>query len=173
MNYFMKWIEEIPTRKTIDFVIIQFIETNILSRFGCPPKIITDNDVALKSKKMVEFCEKYHITLGHSTAYYPQGNGLVESSNKYSINIIKNVLEWRISQMIHLQQTRVEVFQNTSKLHESIKNIYDNNTKEDNFNMGDLVLRWDAQNKEKGKHSKFENLWKGPSRISAFKGKNA
>ena len=42
---------------------------------------------------MVDFFHKYHITLGHSTAYYPQGNGLEESSNKSLVNIIKNFLE--------------------------------------------------------------------------------
>ena len=42
---------------------------------------------------MVEFCEKYNITLGHSTAYYPQVNGLDESYNKSLFNIIKNMLE--------------------------------------------------------------------------------
>jgi len=42
---------------------------------------------------MISFCNKYHITLGHSIAYYPQGNGLAESSNKSIINIIKKFLE--------------------------------------------------------------------------------
>jgi hypothetical protein len=41
-DYFTKWIEAVPTRKTTDVVIINFLETNILSRFGCPRKIITD-----------------------------------------------------------------------------------------------------------------------------------
>lgn len=122
---------------------------------------------------MIEFCHKYQITLGHSTAYYPQGNGSTDSSNKSLVNIIKKLLEmnkkswhkklvnalwadrvsqkksigmspfelvygvdtvfptslvvpvvkllqeagneddhlqWRINQMIHLQQTRDEVF---------------------------------------------------------------
>lgn len=74
-------------------MIIGFLETNILSRFGCPTKIITDNAATVKSKKMISFCNKYHITLGHSTAYYPQRNGLAESSNKSLINIIKKLLE--------------------------------------------------------------------------------
>lgn len=39
--------------------------------------------------------------------------------------------------------------------------------------MGDVVLRWDAQNEEKGKHGKFQNLWKGPYRISMFRGNNS
>ena len=42
---------------------------------------------------MVEFCHKYHIILGRSTAYHAQGNGLVESSNKSLVNIIKKLLE--------------------------------------------------------------------------------
>jgi len=72
---------------------MQFLETNILSRFGCLEKIITDNADAFKSKRMINYCHKYHITLGHSTTYYPQGNGLAESSNKSLINIIRKVLE--------------------------------------------------------------------------------
>ena len=92
-DYFTKWIEAIPTRQATDSVIISFIESNILSRFGCPHKIITDNATTFKFKKMVFFYHKYHITLGHSTAYYSQGNGLVESSNKSLINIIKKLLQ--------------------------------------------------------------------------------
>ena len=42
---------------------------------------------------MVEFCQKYLTILGHSTTYYPQGNGLGESSNKSLMNIIKKLLE--------------------------------------------------------------------------------
>jgi len=72
---------------------MQFLETNILSRFRYSEKIITDNVVAFKSKRMINFYHEYHITLGHSTTYYPQGNGLAELSNKSLINIIKKVLE--------------------------------------------------------------------------------
>eukprot|EP00253_Pinus_taeda_P016379 PITA_16379 len=224
-NYFTEWIKVIPTKQATYSVIIKFLETNILSRFGCPNKIITDNATTFKSKKMTEFCDKYNIKLGHSTTYYPQGNGLVESSNKSLINIIKKMLEankknwhkklinalwadWvssnkslgispfqivygvdtifpsslevpvmkllheegsedndihcRINQLIHLQQTQDEVFQNSAKLHERIKRIYDWKTKEYDFKIGDVVLRWDARNKDKDKHGKFENLWKGP-----------
>jgi len=82
-NYFTKWIEAIPTRQATNTVIIQFLESNILSCFDCPSKIITDNAAAFKTKKMIDFRSKYKISLIHSTTYYPQGNGLVESSNKY------------------------------------------------------------------------------------------
>jgi hypothetical protein len=71
IDYFTKCIEETPTRKATNIVIIQFLENNILSRFGCPVKIITDNATTFKSKKMEKFCSDYNITLVHSTTYYP------------------------------------------------------------------------------------------------------
>ena len=92
-DYFTKWIEAIPSRNATDVVIKKFLETNILSRFGFPRKIITHNAAAFKTKKMIEFCDKYHISLGNSTAYSPKGNGLAESSNKSLVKIIKKVLE--------------------------------------------------------------------------------
>ena len=54
---------------------------------------MTDNAKAFTSLKMVKFYSDYNIILSHSTAYYPQGNGLVESSNKSLIKIIKMLLE--------------------------------------------------------------------------------
>jgi hypothetical protein len=92
-DYFTKWIEVVPCKKSTDSVIIKFLEINILSRFGCPRKIIIDNATTFISKKLIEFCSKYQITLGHSTTYYPRGNGLVESSNKILLNIIKKMLQ--------------------------------------------------------------------------------
>ena len=64
-----------------------------MSRFGFPRKIVTDNAKAFASTKLVKFCSDYNIILSHSTAYYPQGNGLVESSNKRLVRIIKKFLE--------------------------------------------------------------------------------
>eukprot|EP00253_Pinus_taeda_P032149 PITA_32149 len=234
-DYFTKWIEAIPCRQANDSVIMQFLETNILSRFGCLEKIITDNVVAFKSKRMINFCHKYHITLGHSTAYYPQGNGLAESSNKSLINIIKKVLEenkknwhkklvnalWadrlttkrsigtspyqlvygmeamcpsslgilvikllqeiqaepndiqrRINQTIHLQQTREEVYHRAQVLQENLKKIFDKRTKAEDFFIGDKVLKWDSRREDRGKHGKFDFLWRGPFIIQTVQGNN-
>jgi transposase InsO family protein len=91
--YFTKWIEAVPTRQATDVVIIQFLESNILSRFGCPVKIKIDNAVSFISKRIEKKFNDYNITLGHSMAYYPQGNGLVESSNKILTRIIKMLLQ--------------------------------------------------------------------------------
>ena len=35
------------------------------------------------------------------------------------------------------------------------------------FEVGDLVLKWDHSHDEKGKHTKFQQLWVGPFHIAA------
>eukprot|EP00253_Pinus_taeda_P029811 PITA_29811 len=39
-----------------------------------------------------------------------------------------------------------------------------------NFQMGDLVLKWDKAHEEKGKHTKFQKMWLGPFQIIEFIG---
>lgn len=43
MFYFTKWVEAIPVRQTTGSIVIDFFLNNILSRFGCPKKLIADN----------------------------------------------------------------------------------------------------------------------------------
>jgi len=33
-------------------------------------------------------------------------------------------------------------------------------------------LRWDSRREDNGKHGKFDNLWKGPYIVHAFRGNN-
>ena len=75
-DYFTKWIEVVPTRQAIDSVIIHFLENNILSRFGCPMKIITDNAQDFNSKELISFFNQYHITLGHPTKKISTSNAM-------------------------------------------------------------------------------------------------
>jgi transposase InsO family protein len=91
-DYFTKWIEAIPTRSVSHKVIISFLE-DIIVRFGYLSRIITDNAASFKSEPLFKFCEQFGISIVHSTPYYPQGNKLVESSNKSLIKLIKGLLE--------------------------------------------------------------------------------
>jgi transposase InsO family protein len=91
-DYFTKWIEASPTRSASHKVIIIFLE-DIIAKFGCPSRIVTDNAASFKFEPLVKFYEQFEISLIHSTPYYPQGNGLAESSNKSLIKLIKRLLE--------------------------------------------------------------------------------
>jgi hypothetical protein len=48
---------------------------------------------------------------------------------------------------------------------QKIKQVFDKKAKKEEFQIGDLVLKWDAPKQDKGKHGKFETLWIGPFKI--------
>ena len=54
-----------------------------------------------------------------------------------------------------------------------MKNIFDKKAKLDDFQWGHLVLKWDAMHEDKGKHGKFDHLWKGPYLILENHGNNS
>jgi transposase InsO family protein len=91
-DYFTRWVEAIPTKKATEEVVMSFLEDRIITRFGAPAKITTDNAKAFNSLALANFCFKYGIVLSHSSNYYPQGNGLVESNNKNLMNIVKKIV---------------------------------------------------------------------------------
>jgi transposase InsO family protein len=91
-DYFTRWVEAILTKKATKEVMMKFLEEKIITRFGVPAKITTDNAKAFSLVALNEFCFKYGIILSHSSNYYPQGNGLAESNNKNIKNIVKKIL---------------------------------------------------------------------------------
>lgn len=92
-KYYRKWVESFLVWNRKDTVLIEFLEDNILTRFGFPQRIITNNTQALSSMALVDFYQNYNIILGHSMTYYPKVNGFAEALNKNLMTIIKWVLE--------------------------------------------------------------------------------
>jgi transposase InsO family protein len=89
----MKWMEVVELKK-VDFEdLIKFLKDNILSRFSFPDKFITDNGSIFIGSKFTEFCREYGIIMGQPSNYYPQGNGLVESTNKTLVQILKKTID--------------------------------------------------------------------------------
>ena len=57
-EYFTKWAEAVPLRKTTGKVVANFIKENIIVRFGVPHRIISDNGTPFVNsdvRKMLEF----------------------------------------------------------------------------------------------------------------------
>ena len=92
IDYFTKWVEAKATKKTTSGVVCEFIKENILVRFGVPIKLVMDNVSYFSSIKIIDFYFEYGITIGHSSDYFPQGNGQEESSNKNLMNIVKKLV---------------------------------------------------------------------------------
>jgi hypothetical protein len=49
---------------------------------------------------------------------------------------------------------------------QKVKQAFDRKVRKKDFEIRDLVLKWDAPRQDKGKHSKFDALWTGPFKIS-------
>jgi transposase InsO family protein len=89
----MKWPEAVALRRDDSEDLIKFLKDNILLRFGVPDKFITDNGFIFNGSKFTELCGEYGIIMGKSSNYYPQGNGLAESTNKKLIQILKKTID--------------------------------------------------------------------------------
>ena len=68
--------------------------------------------------------------------------------------------------MVEVQQIREEVFSKAQIVHDKVKISFDRKAKPNDFQQGNLVLKWDAQHEDKSKHGKFDHLWKDPYPIA-------
>ena len=83
-EYFTKWVEEIPLRKAIGVAMANFIQEHIITRFGIPYKLISENSTPFVNKDVREVLKHYRIKHRRSTPYYPQGNGQADQQTKCS-----------------------------------------------------------------------------------------
>ncbi|KAH7840417.1 hypothetical protein Vadar_016551 [Vaccinium darrowii] len=81
-DYFTKWVEAEPLIHITATEVEQFIWKNIISRFGVPYAIISDNGTQFVAEAIKTLCKKKNIRVYNSTVAYPQGNGQAEASNK-------------------------------------------------------------------------------------------
>ncbi|KAH9686903.1 hypothetical protein KPL70_014565 [Citrus sinensis] len=89
VDYVSKWVEAIPYRTNDHKVVIGFLKSNIVSRFGFPRAIISDGGAHFCNKTFKALLTKYSITHKVATPYHPQTSGQVEISNRE----IKHILE--------------------------------------------------------------------------------
>ena len=88
-NYFTKWVETEPLANIRDVDAKRFVRKNIVTRFGVPHALISDNDLQFNSKAFRSYCGELGITNRYSTPAYPQGNGQAEAVNKVIVNGLK------------------------------------------------------------------------------------
>ena len=91
-DYFTRWSKAVALRTVNTSQVIAFLNLNIITRFGIPDCLVFDNASYFSSLEMSEFALEKGIKLKYSSSYYPQGNGLAESTNKNLINIIKRTV---------------------------------------------------------------------------------
>ena len=72
----------------------------------------------------------------------------------------------RITDLVEVHQIREQMVEKSAAHQKKIKESFDKRTKSDNFQVGDLVLKWDALKEKKGNHGKFDAFWTMPFIIS-------
>ena len=75
VDYFTKWAEAEALANIRDVDVKKFVWKNIITRFGVPDSLISDNGLQFDSRGFREFCNNLGIRNMYSTPAYPQGNG--------------------------------------------------------------------------------------------------
>ena len=93
VDYFTKWAETEALAIIRDVDVKKFVWKNIITRFGVPDSLISDNGLQFDNRAFNEFCNNLGIRNKYSSPAYPQGNGQAEAVNKVIINGLKRILE--------------------------------------------------------------------------------
>jgi hypothetical protein len=91
-DYFTKWVEVVPLTHVNKKVVIQFIEQQLITRFGIPFVMVFENAAYFYSTLLTKFSLDKGIIIKYSANYYPQGNGVAESTNKNLVRILKKMV---------------------------------------------------------------------------------
>ncbi|XP_009389876.1 uncharacterized protein LOC103976409 [Musa acuminata AAA Group] len=89
VDYFTKWVEVEPLATITARQIEKFVWRNLITRFGLPKTIITDNGPQFASQGFQEFCAKHGIRLKYSSVAHPQTNRLTEVTNRSILDGLK------------------------------------------------------------------------------------
>ena len=88
-GYFTKWVEAEPLANIRDVDAKKFVWKNIITRFGIPHTLISDNGLQFDSKTFRRYYCDMGIENRYSTLAYPQKNGQAEAVNKVIMSGLK------------------------------------------------------------------------------------
>ena len=92
-DYFTKWVEVEPLANIRDMNAKRFVWKNIVTRFGIPHTLISDNILQFDRKAFKRYCCDLGITNRYSTPTYPQRNRQAEVVNKVIMSGLKRRLD--------------------------------------------------------------------------------
>ncbi|XP_075105025.1 LOW QUALITY PROTEIN: uncharacterized protein LOC107765109 [Nicotiana tabacum] len=188
IDYFTKWVEDVTFKSVTKKVVVDFVHSNIICRFGIPKVIITDNAVNLNSHLMKEVCQQFKITHRNSTPYHPKANGDVEAANKNikklmvygteavipaeveipSLRVIVEAGidddEWvktRLEQLSLIDEKRLAAVCHGQLYQKRMAKAYNKKVRPLKFEVGQLVLKRILPHQAEAK-GKFAPNWKGP-----------
>jgi transposase InsO family protein len=93
VDYVSKWVEAMPCRKASMEESIAMIKSMIFPRFGTLRILISDGGTYFTGKNFKKCLSKLGIEHRVSTAYNPQTNGQVKTSNRQLKSILNKTID--------------------------------------------------------------------------------
>nr|KYP53504.1 Pol polyprotein [Cajanus cajan] len=92
VDYFTKWVEAKPLANITAANVQKFLWKNIITRFGIPYALITDNGLQFTDQKLNRFIQDLGIKHRFTSVEHPQSNGQAEAANKVILTELKKRL---------------------------------------------------------------------------------
>ena len=92
VDYVSKWVEAIACPRNDVSTVVGFIQRNILSKFGAPRTIISDEGIHFSNKVFAKIMNIYGIKHMMGLSYHPQSNRQAEISNREINKIMEKTL---------------------------------------------------------------------------------
>ena len=92
VDYVSKWVEVISCPINDASTVVEFIQKNILSKFGTPRTIISDEESHFVEKVFAKLMSRYGLRHVRGLANQPQTNGQAKISNKEIKKILKKTM---------------------------------------------------------------------------------
>nr|KYP48293.1 Pol polyprotein [Cajanus cajan] len=92
VDYFTKWVEAEPLANITAANVQKFLWKNIITRFGIPYALVTDNGLQFTDQKHNRFIQDLGIKHWFTLVEHPQSNGQAEVANKVILTELKKRL---------------------------------------------------------------------------------
>ena len=92
-DFFSKWIEAFPLKRTVAPCVAQCLLNGWVARFGCPYTVLSDQGSEFESKLFKSLTSILQVKKLRTTPYHPRTDGMVERSNRTIIDILSKYCE--------------------------------------------------------------------------------
>ncbi|VFQ93701.1 unnamed protein product [Cuscuta campestris] len=183
IDYFTKWIDaEAMTTITVR-QCEKFVWKNIITRFGAPRIIVTDNGPQFRNPRFTAYLASFGVKHSKASVAYPQGNGQVENANRTIVDGLKKRLgeeghKWEtvyqpgqnevdhLAELNLVEERRTIAAVKMAGYQQSVKRYHDNRVGPRYFQVHDEVLRRRDASKP-NERGKLVRNWEGPYRVKA------